>query len=250
MRQRQISPTRQRPFDGHTFWCTYQPLAPFTHWLHLISDSLQRTLQAFRASLQRALFLRRQLRLHDFEHSGMADDAWQRQRDTKFTLVAADRNCRAFITQHDFGDPRRHNANAVLAGVVTLDDRDIGVTDVLFQLGADIVEFFAALFDEFRQRYTGDPRGRPQKDLGGTVVADHLRLDAGGITAEMFAEMHAKAQAVEIGSRAQYAIVPGCLARNVGERIGRIGDRDQHRLRSGANDLRDDVAIDGGVLVE
>ena len=66
----------------------------------------------------------------------------------------------------------------------------------------------------------------------------------------MFAEMDAKAQAVEIRSRAQYAIVPGCFAGNVGERIGRIGDRDQHRVRSGANDLWDNVAIDRSVLVE
>ena len=82
------------------------------------------------------------------------------------------------------------------------------------------------------------------------MVANHLRLHALGIDAEMFAEMHAKAQAVEIRSRTQYAIVPGRFASNVGERIGRIGDRDQHRVRSGANDLWDNVAIDCGVLVE
>ena len=59
------------------------------------------------------------------------------------------------------------------------------------------------------------------------MVANHLRLHACGINTEMFAEMHAKAQAVEIRSRTQHAVVPGCFASNVGKRIGRIGDRDQ-----------------------
>jgi hypothetical protein len=48
----------------------------------------------------------------------MADDAWQRQRDTKLALVAADRDCRALITQHDFRDPRRHDAVAIDCGVL------------------------------------------------------------------------------------------------------------------------------------
>jgi hypothetical protein len=56
----------------------YQPFAPFRHWLHLISDSLQCIPQAFRASFQRAPFLGRQFWLHHFEYSGVADDARQR----------------------------------------------------------------------------------------------------------------------------------------------------------------------------
>src|ERR1700722_8486024 len=165
-------------------------------------------------------------------------------------LVAADRNCRAFITQHDFRDPRRHNADTILAGIVPLDDGDIGVTHVLFQLGSNIVKFFAALFGELRHWHACDARGRPQKDLGGAVVADHLRLYAFGIDAEMFAEMHAKSQPVEMRSRTKSAIVPGCFASNVGKRIGRIRNRDQHRVRSGANDVWDNVAINRRVLVK
>src|ERR1700674_3945203 len=103
----------------------------------------------------------------------MADDAWQRQRDTKFTVIAADRDCRALITQHDFRDPCRHDADTILAGIVTLDDGDISVTHIFFQLRANTFELFAALFDEFRHWHACDARGRPQKYLGGAGVADH-----------------------------------------------------------------------------
>jgi hypothetical protein len=133
---------------------------------------------------------------------------------------------------------------------VTLDDGDIGVPYVSFQLGANVVKFFAALSGVFRHWHACDPRGRPQKDLGGAMVANHLRLDAFGIDPEMFAKVDAKAKAVEIRSRTQYAIVPGRVASNVGERVWRIGDRDQHRVRSGANDMWDNVAINRRVLVE
>jgi len=80
------------------------------------------------------------------------------------------------------------------------------------------------------------------------VVADHLRLHMRGIDAKMLSEMDAKAQAVEECACTQYAIVTGRLARDIGERVGWIGDRDQHRLWSGAHNLRDNVSIDRSVL--
>ena len=43
--------------------------------------------------------------------------------------------------------------------------------------------------------------------------------------------MNAKAQAVEQRAGAEHAVVPGKPARQVGERIGRIGDDKKHRGR-------------------
>jgi hypothetical protein len=40
------------------------------------------------------------------------------------------------------------------------------------------------------------------------------------------------------------------LACDVGERVGRIGDGNQYRLRRGTHYLWNDVAIDGGIFVK
>src|SRR5215468_1976596 len=82
------------------------------------------------------------------------------------------------------------------------------------------------------------------------MVSNHLRLDIRRTDAKMPAEMSAKSQAVQECASTQYAIVTRRLARDVGERIGWIGDGDQHRLRCSPHDLRHDLPIDGSVLVE
>src|ERR1700728_2715708 len=66
----------------------------------------------------------------------------------------------------------------------------------------------------------------------------------------MLSEMNAKAQTVEECARAQYAIVAGGLARDIGKRVWRGGDRNKHRFRGGTHDLRDNSAIDRGILIE
>jgi hypothetical protein len=82
------------------------------------------------------------------------------------------------------------------------------------------------------------------------VVADHLRFDMGGIRTEMLAEVNAKALAVEIGTCAQHHRAGRRLACDVGERVGRIGDHEQHRVGRRPHDPRHDIAIDFGVPVE
>jgi hypothetical protein len=57
-------------------------------------------------------------------HAAAADDARQRQRDPELPPIAADRDCRALVAQHYFGNARRQDADAVLAGIVSLDDCD------------------------------------------------------------------------------------------------------------------------------
>src|SRR5215470_12339582 len=80
-----------------------------------------------------------------------------------------------------------------------------------------------------------------------SMVSHYLRLDIRRTDAKMPAEMNAKSQAVEECARTQYAIVTSGLARDVGERIGWIGDGDQHRLRCSPHDLGHDLSVDGSV---
>jgi hypothetical protein len=42
-------------------------------------------------------------------------------------LIAADRNHRALIIQDHLGDTGRNDSDSVLAGIMTLDDADVGV---------------------------------------------------------------------------------------------------------------------------
>ena len=82
------------------------------------------------------------------------------------------------------------------------------------------------------------------------MVANHLRFDVRGIRTEMLAEVNAKALAVEIGICAQHRRPGRRLARDVGERIGRVGDHEKHGIGLRPYDPRDDIAIDFGVFVE
>ena len=82
------------------------------------------------------------------------------------------------------------------------------------------------------------------------MVSNHLRVDIRRTDAKMPPEMNAKSQAVQECASTQYAIVTRGLARDVGERIGRIGDGDQHRHWCGPHDLRHNLPVDGSVVVE
>ena len=62
--------------------------------------------------------------------------------------------------------------------------------------------------------------------------------------------MDAKTLAVEICPHAQDGRLRGDLAGNIGEWIGRVGHHDQHRMRRGLHDLRDDLPINFRVLVQ
>ena len=59
--------------------------------------------------------------------------------------------------------------------------------------------------------------------------------------------MEAEPQRVEQRAGAQHAIVTGELTREIGERIGRIRDGDDHGIGCRFDDLRDDVAVYAGV---
>ena len=55
---------------------------------------------------------------------------------------------RVFVTQYHLGDPCRHDPDAVLACMVPLNDRDVGVANVILDLCAQIIELLASLLQE------------------------------------------------------------------------------------------------------
>jgi hypothetical protein len=82
--------------------------------------------QNLRAFFQRDPLVRREFRLQHRYRAGATDESWQRQRDAKCGVAAADRNCHALVAQYHLGNSCRRYADAILTGVVTLDDRDVG----------------------------------------------------------------------------------------------------------------------------
>src|SRR4030081_707928 len=69
-------------------------------------------------------------RLEDADHTASADHARQRQGDAVALLIAGDREDRALVAQDRFRQPGADDPDAVLAGIVALDDGDVRVSDV------------------------------------------------------------------------------------------------------------------------
>src|SRR5215469_17148385 len=87
--------------------------------------------QRIGAALQPVALLRRHRRLEYLSDAVAIEDARQGQRDAVARLVRADRDDAPLVAQNDFGDARRHDANAMLAGADALDDRDLGKAHLL-----------------------------------------------------------------------------------------------------------------------
>src|SRR5262245_31580334 len=137
----------------------------------LVRHSLQRGPQELCAFFQRGPLVRRELRLQHRHRAGATNESRQRERDAKCGVVAADRNRRALVAQYHLGNPCRRYADAILTGVVTLDDRDVGVANLALDPRAQIRKLLPALLGERPHRHPGNARGRPQEDLRGPVIA-------------------------------------------------------------------------------
>ena len=70
------------------------------------------------------------------------------------------------------------------------------------------------------------------------------------VDTEMLAKVNTKTLAVEISAGAQHDGAGAGFARDIRERIGRVGHDDQYRPRRRLDDLRNDIAIDFRVLVQ
>src|SRR5262249_3548033 len=110
----------------------------------------------------------------------------------------------SLVIEHHLGDAGRYDADTVLAGIMTLDDGDVGIAHVSLELVPQLAHPLAAPLEQCRHGNSADPCRGPHEHLRGPVVADHLRFDMCGIRTEMLAEVNAKALAVEICARAQH----------------------------------------------
>src|ERR1039457_2405133 len=63
-----------------------------------------------------------------------ANNTWQGKRNAECWVVIADRNHGSLIAQYHLSDSRGDHPDAVLAGPNTLNDRDVSVTALPFEL--------------------------------------------------------------------------------------------------------------------
>src|SRR5262249_33319355 len=108
-------------------------------------------------------FFLRHVRLEHLDHAAAADDARQGQRDAKLLLIAADRNDRVLVIEHHLGDPGRYDADSELAGIMALDDADVGVAPLSLQLMLQLANPLAAPLEQCRHWNSSDPCRGPQE---------------------------------------------------------------------------------------
>ena len=82
------------------------------------------------------------------------------------------------------------------------------------------------------------------------MVAQHHRVDRTWAHAKARGEVHAKAQAVEVGAGTQHAVVTRQAARNVRKRIRRIGHHENDGVRRCLDDARNQAFEDAAIGVE
>jgi hypothetical protein len=82
------------------------------------------------------------------------------------------------------------------------------------------------------------------------VLAHHKALDRGRVDAQLGRDLYSETQRVDRRTRAEHAVLSRECAGQIGERIGRVGDREEHRLRRLRDDPRDDIPVDRRVRVE
>ena len=82
------------------------------------------------------------------------------------------------------------------------------------------------------------------------MLADDLGLDRRGTDLEPLCNMGPETQTVEQRPGTEHAVVPGQPARQVGERIGRIGDHEDCGVRCGLDDLRDQGFVHADIGIE
>src|SRR5882757_2268814 len=88
-------------------------------------------LQCLGAAPQRRRLVLGHLRFENLSHTAAPEDARQRNGSSVFWIEAADGYHRSLVAQNDFGHARGHHADAELAGIISLDNRDVGKADFL-----------------------------------------------------------------------------------------------------------------------
>jgi hypothetical protein len=62
--------------------------------------------------------------------------------------------------------------------------------------------------------------------------------------------MKLKAKRIQKGAAAQHAVMPADASRDVGERIGRIGDDEEECVRRNCNDTGNDISVNRRIGTE
>src|SRR5215207_1181596 len=138
-------------------------------------------------------------------------------------MIATDRDHRLLVVKDHLRDAGADHADAVLARADPLDDRDIGVADLALDIAAKLLAIFARSGEQLDDRHAADPGGGPEEDLGGTVLADNLRLDAGRADAESAGQVKAEPETVEKGPGAEHALMAE-QTNGIGQGIRGIGN--------------------------
>src|ERR1700730_4507958 len=142
-------------------------MRPGEFW-HLCScGTSQRLPEAFSTAFECQPLLVRHIRVQNLDHAVPSDHAGKRKSNSKFLMEAADRDRRPLVADDDLRDPRRYDADAILARVIAFDDGDIGVADVLLEVGAKFSKISAGRLDELLHRYPRDACAPPQEYLCG-----------------------------------------------------------------------------------
>src|SRR5438105_15922987 len=82
------------------------------------------------------------------------------------------------------------------------------------------------------------------------MLAENLRFHRSGMDLEDGCEVRLEAQAVEPGAGAEDAVVLREDPREVRQRIGRMGDHEEHGFWRRREDSRKQLALEVGVLVQ
>ncbi|MBV9060342.1 MAG: hypothetical protein JO309_09940 [Pseudonocardiales bacterium] len=129
-----------------------------------------------------------------------------------------------------------------MAGAGTLDDVDVGVADLFFDLGAELGEVVSGLGEQVEHAQAAQGGRGPQRDLRGAVFDDE-GLHVAGSHPQPAGEVDAEAQAVDERAGGEHPIMAGLGSGEVGQRIGRAaaalaGRRGRSRRRSSRSPRR------------
>ena len=159
-----------------------------------VAASFYRRSQGFDAALQRGLLVVGHTWQVHLPHTVGAEHAHQRQRDAKVGMKGRHGKDGALVTQYRLGQPRGHRADPVLAGPSAFDDVDVGVADLVFDVGANLRDIVASLGEQIDHVEAANRRRRPQQHFGSAVLTHHEGLHVARPHPKSGREMNAEAR--------------------------------------------------------
>jgi hypothetical protein len=145
---------------------------------------------------------------------------------------------------------RARHPDTVLTGSDAFDYGNVGVPDLPLDL---VSKLFPVLprgwLQQLKYRLPRDAGRRPQKHLRRAVLSDDLGIDISWAYPEPLRQVKPETQAVEICPGTENALVPP-HANHIGQRIWRVGDDKDERLRRHCAKLRNDALVNRRIGVK